>query len=246
MIELNLIPDVKRELLRARMMRNAVTAMSVTIGLISIGALVVLGIVLGGQIALERLHDGTIKQRSQELIAVEDLNKTVTIQHQMAKINELASQRKMNSRLLDVISAINPPAPNTIRLTSLKLNPSELSISIDGLAENGYAALEVFKKTITHTKLQVKTEGGDQEYALADNLRSSDASFGEDAAGKKVLRFSFTFNYPQELFAAASGTVLVVTPSGKVDVTDSKLGVPDSLFGSGASDDKKKEAEHAG
>lgn len=242
MIELNLIPDVKRELLRARMMRNAVTAMSVTIGLISVGALVVLGLVLGGQIALERLHDGTIKQKAQELTAVEDLNKTVTIQHQMTKINELAAQRKMNSRLLDVISAINPPAPNNIKLTSLKFNPSEASIAIDGLAENGYTALEVFKKTITHTKLQVKTADGDQEYALADNLRSSDASFGEDAAGKKVLRFSFTFNYPQELFTAASGSVLVVTPTGRVNVTDSKLGVPDSLFGS-AQPEKKKEGE---
>ena len=99
MIEINLIPDVKRELLRARMMRNAVTAMSITVGMIAVGVAVALGLIFGGQVALEALHDGTIKSKTRELTSIEDLDKLVTIQHQLVTINKLSSERQADSRL---------------------------------------------------------------------------------------------------------------------------------------------------
>ena len=43
MIEINLIPDVKRELHRAKMMRNTVTAMAITVSMIADGVAVALG-----------------------------------------------------------------------------------------------------------------------------------------------------------------------------------------------------------
>ena len=78
MIEINLIPDVKRELLRAKMMRNTVTAMSITVSMIAVGVAVALGLIFGGQIALEALHDGTIKSKTRELTSIEDLDKLVS------------------------------------------------------------------------------------------------------------------------------------------------------------------------
>ena len=120
MIEINLIPDVKRELLRARMMRNAITAMSITIGMIAVGVAVALGLIFGGQVALEALHDGTIKSKTRELTSIEDLDKLVTIQHQLATINKLSSERQADSRLFDVMTAVNPVAPNSIKIATLK------------------------------------------------------------------------------------------------------------------------------
>ena len=58
MIEINLIPDVKRELLRTRTMRNAVISLSMIIGIGAIGLAAVLGAVLGGQLATELWQDG--------------------------------------------------------------------------------------------------------------------------------------------------------------------------------------------
>ena len=236
MIEINLIPDVKRELLRAKMMRNAVTAMSITVGMIAVGVAVALGLIFGGQIALEALHDGTIKNKARELTSIEDLDKLVTIQHQLATINKLSSERQADSRLFDVMTAVNPVAPNT-----LKLKPESRTITIEGSAENGYIALEIFKKTITNTTVQTTQNGQEVKQPLAENLQAGEASFGEDANGKKVLRFSFTFTYPAELFSKTSDSVVIATPNGKVDVTDSRLGVPESLFAKKPKDASNKE-----
>lgn len=242
MIEINLIPDVKRELLRAKMMRNTVTAMSITVGMIAVGVAVALGLIFGGQVALEALHDGTIKSKTRELTSIEDLDKLVTIQHQLATINKLSSERQADSRLFDVMTAVNPVAPNSIKIATLKLKPESRTITIEGSAENGYIALEIFKKTITtNTTVQTTQNGQEVKQPLAENLQAGEASFGEDANGKKVLRFSFTFTYPAELFSKTSGSVVIATPNGKVDVTDSRLGVPESLFAKKPKDASNKE-----
>lgn len=242
MIEINLIPDVKRELLRTRMVRNAVISLSIVIGVGAVITTVVLGLVFGGQLAAEGLQDGEIKKKSSELTSIEDLNKTVTIQHQLNKLSEQHANKKINSRLLDMVSAVNPPAPNNVRFSSVKLQPEEKKIVIEGSAANGYAALEVLKKTIANTKVGVKRDGKDETVQLAQDIVAGETSFGEDAEGKKVLRFSFTFSYADELFASSKDAVSIVTPNKRIDVTDSKLGVPESIFGKKADDiDNTKE-----
>lgn len=57
MIEINLIPQVKRDLLRARMLRNAVISVSFAVGIGAVVTVVVLGLVLGGQLALSSFTD---------------------------------------------------------------------------------------------------------------------------------------------------------------------------------------------
>lgn len=132
--------------------------------------------------------------------------------------------------------AINPPAPNEVKISTFKLNPEEKTISIEGSAANGYIALEVLKKTITNTSVQTQVEGEEVKVPLAQDIVSGDTSFGEDTTGQRVLRFSFTFTYPDELFAVSKTPVTIITPVGRVDVTDSRQGVPESLFGQKAKD----------
>lgn len=242
MIEINLIPDVKRELLRTRTMRNAVISLSIVIGAGAIGLAVVLGVILGGQIAAEALQDRQIKDKNGELMAVSDLNKTVTIQHQLQRVSELHDEKRANSRLFDVVSAINPPTPNNVRFSSVRLDPEQKTIAIEGSAVNGYIALEVLKKTIINTSVVTQVDKEEKKVPLATDIIAGDTSFGENSEGIKVLRFTFTFTYPDELFAISKDPVTIVTPVGKIDVTDSKLGIPEDLFGKKASDlDEKPE-----
>lgn len=241
MIEINLIPDVKREYLRTRAMRNLVISVSIVVGIAMVAIAVVLGLVFGGQMAAEAFQDRDIKDKGQQLTDIEDLNKTVTIQQQLSKIDEQHQAKRIDSRMFDVLRAINPPAPNEVKISTFRLDPEEKTIFIEGSAHNGYIALEVFKKTISHTTIQTKV--GDEEVteSLAQDIMAGDTSFGEDTDGRKVLRFSFTFTYPDELFAISEAPVSVITPSGKIDVTDSKTGVPESLFGKRAKDAEPQE-----
>ncbi len=246
MIEINLLPDVKYELLRTRATRNYVTAMSVLVGIVGLVATLALGFIFGGQITAEAWQESQIKSKSQELLQVEDLNKSVTIQNQLNTINSQHDNKKINSRLFDVLGAINPAKPNNVKISTVKVNPLDNMITIEGSAENGFIALEVFKKTISNTNVQVGEGEEAIKQPLASDIQPESTSFGENAKGRKVLRFAFSFTYPEELFAVSDQPVSVATPNGKVDVTDSKLGVPESLFSKQAKDiESNQEGEDA-
>ena len=241
MIEINLLPNVKRELLKTRAMRNRVISISFLVGGASIAAVVVLALILGSQIAAEAVQNGVIKDRNDKLMAVEDLNKVVTIQHQLTKINEQHSGKKLNSRIFDVVTAVNPVTPNNVSFSDIKVNPESKTITLEGSAVNGYSALETLKKTILNTKVQTTDGDKSSEASLTKEIKDGDTSFGENSEGKKVLQFSFSFEYAEELLAPANnGTVSVLTPTGKVDVTDSRQGIPDSLFKSNSKKQEKK------
>ena len=241
MIEINLLPNVKRELLKTRAMRNRVISISFLVGGASIAAVVVLALILGSQIAAEAVQNGVIKDRNDKLMAVEDLNKVVTIQHQLTKINEQHSGKKINSRIFDVVTAVNPVAPNNVSFSDIKVNPGSKTITLEGSAVNGYSALETLKKTILNTKVQTTDGDKSSEVSLTKEIKDGDTSFGENSEGKKVLQFSFSFEYAEELLVPANnGTVSVLTPTGKVDVTDSRQGIPDSLFKSNSKKQEKK------
>ena len=241
MIEINLLPNVKRELLKTRAMRNRVISISFLVGGASIAAVVVLALIFGSQIAAEAVQNGVIKDRNDKLMAVEDLNKVVTIQHQLTKINEQHSGKKLNSRIFDVVTAVNPVAPNNVSFSDIKVNPESKTITLEGSAVNGYSALETLKKTILNTKVQTTDGDKSSEVSLTKEIKDGDTSFGENSEGKKVLQFSFSFEYAEELLAPANnGTVSILTPTGKVDVTDSRQGIPDSLFKSNSKKQEKK------
>lgn len=241
MIEINLLPNVKRELLKTRVMRNRVISISFLVGGASIAAVVVLALILGSQIAAEAVQSGVVKDRNDKLMAVEDLNKVVTIQHQLTKINEQHSGKKLNSRIFDVVTAVNPVAPNNVSFSDIKVNPGSKTITLEGSAVNGYSALETLKKTILNTKVQTTDGDKSSEVSLTKEIKDGDTSFGENSEGKKVLQFSFSFEYAEELLAPANnGAVSVLTPTGKVDVTDSRQGIPDSLFKSNSKKQEKK------
>ena len=241
MIEINLLPNVKRELLKTRAMRNQVISISFLVGGVSIATVVVLALILGSQFAAEAVQNRVIKDRNDKLMAVEDLNKVVTIQNQLTKINEQHSRKKINSRIFDVVTAVNPVTPNNVSFSDIKVNPESKTITLEGSAVNGYSALETLKKTILNTKVQTTDGDKSSEVSLTKEIKDGDTSFGENSEGKKVLQFSFSFEYAEELLAPANnGTVSVLTPTGKVDVTDSRQGIPDSLFKSNSKKQEKK------
>lgn len=236
MIEINLVPDVKQELLRAQRVRSTVISVAILVGIGSIALVVVLGIwVFGVQTARGAISDNTIKTQSQKLAAVPDISNTLTIQNQLGLLTKLHASKHVDSRIFDVLTTINPPVPNDIAINKLELDTTNNTIAITAQAANGYPALEVFKKTIDATTFQYTDNGENKSVPLASDMSDSDRSYGEDITGQKVLRFTLIFTYPDELFAPGLANARIVAPT-KTNVTDSYLGVPKSLFTQKASD----------
>lgn len=237
MIEVNLIPDVKQELIKAERTRFKVIAGSITIGIISLAALTLLAIyVFGVQTVRGNLADTAIKEGSAKLESVADLSKTLTIQNQLTVLNSLNDNKKVDSRIFDVLGAIIPPEPNKIQISNLSIDSSADTITIDGQAANSYVALEVFKKTIEGATLKyTDADGAAQSVPMASNISIRDTSYGEDNTGTKLLRFTISFTYASELFSPLSKNIsIVISIDG--NVTDSYLGMPTSIFADRASD----------
>lgn len=237
MIEINLIPDVKQELIRAQSVRNTVVSFTILTGIISVGIVALLAFYLFGvQTVRGALADSRIKEATTELQQIDDLSNTLTIQNQLSKLSVMHDSKNIDSRFFAILTAINPPAPNDIVVSSAKLDADTKTVTIDGQAANGYEAAELFKKTIVSTKMTYKDiDGAQQSTLLTDDVSTSDISYGEDASGKKVLRFTMSFIYPDELFARSSGDAVIERP-GRQNVTDSYLRIPQSLFSERASD----------
>ena len=230
MIQVNLIPDIKRELLRAQQMRRTAISISIFAGVIAAGAVVALGIILGVQVVHENIVRENIKKEYNTLKSVDNIENVLTIQNQLTSIQSYQDKRTIDSRLFDVLGAINPAEPNSVKFSSIKFDPLATTISIEGTAVNGYAATETFRKTILNTTVESGSGSDLVKTPLATEVTIGETSYGEAADGARVLRFTVSFAYPEGLFDNSLKNIKIVTPTAKVDVTDSKTRVPESLF----------------
>jgi len=229
MIEINLIPDVKQELLKAERSRGMVISGAIITCIIAGGFVALLAVyVYGIQFGRNVLVDNSIKTGSEKLAEVEDLSKMLTIQNQIGKINELDKTKTIDSRLFDVLSAVIPPAPNAVSISLLTLNTEGSTVSLEGQT-NAYDSMEVFKKTIDSSIIVYTQDGTEKQVKLATDISTTDIGYGEDAEGRKVLNFSLSFKYPPELFSAAI-PVITIKLSVNGNVTDSYIGIPKSIF----------------
>lgn len=237
MIEINLVPDVKQELIKANRVRTVVISGAVLVGLSAVGIVILMAMYLFlGQTVRSNLADGTIKEKSQELASIDDLDHTLTVQNQLSKLTELHNNKNITSRFFDLLVAINPAPPNQVTFSLAKVDSDEKTIRLEGQAVNGYIAADVLKKTILGTTLSYHDETNRTQSApLAENVSTSELSYGEDSTGKKVLRFTLTFAYNDAFFARSSEDAIIVRPD-RQNVTDSFLHLPVSLFGDRATD----------
>jgi Tfp pilus assembly protein PilN len=236
MIEINLVPDVKQELIKAQRVRASVISIAIVVGVGAVGVVVLLAIwVFVVQTTRGAFSDGTITKESQQLAKVEDISDTLTIQNQLSKLSSMHDNKNIDSRLFDILTTINPSEPNNVAITNVSLDSETKTIKLEAQATNGYPALDVFKKTINATTFEFTLDGQKRVVQLANDMSDSDRSYGEDASGAKVLRFTLSFTYSEELFSKASQNATIVAPE-RTNATDSFLGVPQSLFVQKASD----------
>lgn len=235
MIEINLIPDVKRELLKAQRTRTAVISGSIVVSIVAGAIVVALALyVYGVQTVRGALLDNQIKDGAAKLATVQDLSKILTIQNQLSRISELNSQKNIDSRLFDVLSAVIPPEPNSVQVSLVTVDAEAKTVRIEGQT-SGYDSMEVFKKTLDSAIINFSEDGQTSTEKLATDISVSDTSYGANSEDKKVLRFVLTFTYAEKLFSPdVSGVTIKLDANG--NVTDSYLGIPKSIFTERATD----------
>ncbi|MDB5177327.1 MAG: putative Fimbrial assembly family protein [Candidatus Saccharibacteria bacterium] len=236
MIEINLIPDVKQDLIRARRVRTTVVSGAIIVGIVSVGIVVLLAVYLYGiQTLRSTLADSAITDKSAKLKQVPDLANMLTIQSQLSNITEYHNQKNMDSRLFELLTMINPAKPNQVVFSQVRVDSAAGTIHIDGQATNGFVAADVLKKTIQATSFSYTDSDKTKTDTLTSSVTISNLSYGEDSTGAKVLRFSIDFEYNKALFARSSTNAVIVRPD-RQNATDSFKYLPESIFGTRAVD----------
>lgn len=155
--EINLVPDVKGEMIRALKLRNLIFFLCIVISAASAGVAAIFGTIAGGQGIVIDGKQGTIDLMSKKLNSYTDLNEFLTIKDQISNINTLTNNKKVMSRTYSILSAIIPSnGPDTITISELQVDLSGAvpTFYFDARADAGkepfidYNVLESFKKSM--------------------------------------------------------------------------------------------------
>lgn len=156
--EINLVPEVKLQMIKAQKLRNLVLFVCILVSAVSIGAVLVLfGIKSGQDIAMAN-QDGKLKTLSAKLMGYEELGDIVTIQDQLDKLSQIQGNKKVLSRVFGAMNVMLPQGGDSVQLSDLRVDFSANVIRIEGQADArvapliDYRVLESFKKGAALTK----------------------------------------------------------------------------------------------
>ena len=253
MIEVNLVPDVKKEFLRARKIRNIITfsviiATSITIAITGILAFTVFVV---QQVTLDNLKKDAETEYSSITRSHADLDTILTIQNQLTQIDTLNSNKFLTSRLFNVLVAIVPTGENDVKVSEMKFDRSTNTLSVSGHGKSRFIALDAFRKTIERTTYSYPlASAADDENVdclvsndkctapkqlLSGSVNQRGSSLGRDSDGNYVLRFELDFKIASEVLDFDIKRIAFISPS-RQNVTDSYLQIPTGIFEGKAGD----------
>lgn len=158
--EINLVPDIKDEMIKTLKMRNFIFFLCIVVAAASVGITLVFGLIAGGQkLAIDGKNE-TINQLSAKLNSYSDLGDFLTIKDQLGNISTLTSNKKVFSRTFDILLALNPAGVDTITISELSVNMADeqTTFTFDAQANANkepfidYNVLDAFKKSMKYTR----------------------------------------------------------------------------------------------
>ena len=231
MIRLNLLPDIKRDYIRARRAEARVITLATLVSIAAIAGIVVLAIwVYGAQSLQKSLLNSSIEKKMVELKSKKDINKYVTIQNQLSQIDTLHDKKVILSRLFDITSKLNPKAPNNVTVSNLNIDTAAFTMQFEGRTSS-YTGLETFRDTLKNAKLSYRAEGQTEQQTepLFSAVIVESPSISKDPVTQATyVTFKISATYNPAAFANSTEAFLVSVPT--IETTQSKQDAPD-VFG---------------
>ncbi len=227
MIELNLLPDVKQEFIRAQRLKRVIISLMVLISAGAIGVVVLIGFyVYIAQPVRGRFVDGDIKKYSEQLKKNKNLTRDLTIQNQLATVTKLHQDKGVYDRLIDFLKTLNPVEPNNISITKARLDSTTGLLSIEASASN-YQAIAVFNDTLKNASLSYTDNETNEskKVPLFSTVQITETSLGQDSAGAQVAAFKVALIYDPNAFSWNIRNPVVIVPSENTTPSATRVSV---------------------
>ena len=219
MIQLNLLPDVKLQYLKARRTQRLV----ISVSMILIAASLFVFVLLIGTVDVfqkKNLHDlnNDINKYTNQLQNTPNLNKILTVQNQLQVLTSLHDQKPAASRLFDYLKQLTPSSAS---ISQLNIDYTQHTITISGNA-NSLDIVNAFTDTLKFTTYKK----GDGSSANA----FSDVVLSQFSRGSSGATYTITSNFDPTIFDSASNVTLTVP---NIISTRSIIEQPSDLFQTG-------------
>ena len=149
--EINLVPDVKAEMIKNQKMRNLVFFVCIVVSIASVSTALILGSIKGAQDITMAGQDAHMKNLSDKIKSYDELPEFLTIQNQLRGISEIEDNQKVLSRAVIFLAALRDVGVDEVKVSELSVDLSTATLSFDAQADAkkdniDYRVLEAFKK----------------------------------------------------------------------------------------------------
>ena len=220
MIEINLLPDIKREYLRSQRVKHFFMLGS----LVASGAAVALVVFVWLFTVSQNVHLGNLQKDIDaglsELQSIEDLDKVVTVQNQLSAIEPLNDAKPEAALLFDYLTLLTP---NDVDLGIVEVVYTDSpTAEISGVGK-GFKAINRFVDAIKNATYTHR-DSEEPVYAFSDVvLASSGASADQDD-----VAFRIDLVFDQAIFDNNLESLRLSVPS--ITSSQSEVQRPKSLF----------------
>lgn len=203
MVQLNLLPDIKLEYVKASRVKYLLSFVSVVVGGIAL-TVFLFSLFYVNVVQKKSINDidADTKERSSELSKVKDLDKMLTVQTQVDTLKTLHENKPVASRLFGFITQVTPVQAS---LNNLQVDFAANKITLGGRAAS-LDVVSVYTDTLKATKF---TTAADQTKMKAfNNVVLS--SFSRDDRG---AQFTINIDFDSKLFQQNETVQLLVPKS---------------------------------
>jgi Tfp pilus assembly protein PilN len=200
-VQFNLLPDIKLEFDRAQRTKRLVYTLSALATGTAI-ALFVISFLSVNVLQKKLLNDANadIKNYSQKLKSIPDLEKVLTVQNQLNSLPGLQQKKHVTSRLFTYLPELTP---TNINIGKLTLDTTANTISITGTADK----VETINKFVDTLKFTAYTVGSDQSKSVK---AFSNVILTKVDRNEKKASYTIDASFDPVLFDASSSVTLAV------------------------------------
>lgn len=197
MIQFNLLPDVKKEYVKAKRFKRMIMSASVVASAAAIGVTVLMFMFV--HIAQKKnINDlgKDIQKTTSDIKATPNLDSILTVQNQLSLLPQLHESKPETSRLFDYLSFVSPQA---VRVSTVDLDTKVSTMAMSGSADS----IATVNKLVDNIKaLEYATVGSNENLPIFSNVVTQVSGSNESA------EFRVTMSYDPAIFANTQDVTL--------------------------------------
>lgn len=204
-MQLNLLPAVKMEYIKAQRSRRLVLSVSVIVTIAAVALLLLLLSVDGLQ--KKHLNDLSkdIASESNELQDKPQINKMLTVQNQLGALTQLHAQEPAASR---VFTYLNQVTPSSLSITDFNVDFTKQTATITGTSPN-LVNVNQYVDTLKHATFTTKDNDTPQA-AFSDVVLSSFSLNTDTSDPGQAANYTITLSYENTIFDNTQNVNLLV------------------------------------